>query len=509
VNTPGLAGEYRRIIEELRIHLRKLTILPPPKSIIAAAVSFVLAMSVPNSFANNDLPDLGTAAVNTFSLEKETQYGDAYMRIIRSSAPMLSDPVLSQYLTELGNKLVANATGVKTPFYFFMLRNDEINAFAFFGGHVGVHTGLFLNAGTESELASVLAHEITHVTQRHLARSVEAQQQANPATIAGMLGSILLAIAVPQVGMAAMATTQALSTQSRINYTRLHEKEADRIGMQVLVEAGFDPNGSADFFAKLASRYRFTTTPPAMLLTHPLPESRITEARNRASQYPHTFIPDQLNFQLAKARIQVRFSNYSDDAALALFEGQLKKNSYSFEQAALYGKALALFRLEQFAEAEKIIDALLKEDANNLFYLDTKTDLLAQKQAYPQAIALLQPQRKLKPTSQVINANLANIYIEADQAAQAIPLLEDMIFLDKQNLLPYQLLAAAYRKTGDKAMEYFVQAEVLALGADYRGAIDQLNYAYRQAEENPLQLARIEARIRQFKQAERAMNELR
>nr|WP_283107858.1 M48 family metalloprotease [Shewanella basaltis] len=489
--------------------MRKLSLSAFSKALTATAISIVFAGSIAHSFANNDLPDLGTAAVNTFSLEKESVYGDAYMRVIRSSAPVLNDPVLTQYLSELGNKLVANATGVKTPFYFFLLRNDEINAFAFFGGHVGVHTGLFLNAENESELASVLAHEVTHVTQRHLARSLEAQQKSSTATIAGMLGAILLTIAAPQAGMAALATTQALSTQSKINYTRLHEKEADRIGMQILVDAGFDPNAAATFFGQLAARYRFSTTPPQMLLTHPLPESRITEARNRAAQYPKRIVPDSLNYQLAKARIQVRFSNYSDDGALSLFEQQLKKNNYTFEDAALYGKALALFRLEKFAQAEAIIDTLLKKDDNNLFYLDTKTDLLAQKKDYASAIALLEGQRKLKPTSQVINTNLAHIYVEADQALKAIPLLEELIFFDKQNMLPYQIMADAYRKLDNKALEYYSNAEIMALTANYQGAIDQLNYAYRYSEGQTLQLARIEARIRQFRQADRDLEQFK
>ncbi|GGP40184.1 putative beta-barrel assembly-enhancing protease [Shewanella algicola] len=489
--------------------MRKLSLSSFSKALTATAISIVLAGSIAHSFANNDLPDLGTAAVNTFSLEKESVYGDAYMRVIRSSAPVLNDPVLSQYLSELGNKLVANATGVKTPFYFFLLRNDEINAFAFFGGHVGVHTGLFLNANNESELASVLAHEISHVTQRHLARSIEAQQKSSTATIAGMLGAILLTIAAPQVGIAALATTQALATQSKINYTRLHEKEADRIGMQILVDAGFDPNAAATFFGQLAVRYRFSTTPPQMLLTHPLPESRITEARNRAAQYPARYVPDSLLYQLAKARIQVRFSSFSDDAALSLFEQQLKKREYTHKDAALYGKALALFRLEKFEQAEVIIDELLKNDDNNLFYIDTKTDLLAQKKAYPQAIALLESQRKLKPTSQVININLANIYVEAEQPTKAIPLLEETIFFDKQNMLPYQIMSDAYRKLDNKALEYYSNAEVMALTANYQGAIDQLNYAYRYSEGKTLQLARIEARIRQFRQADREMDQFK
>ncbi|BDM64797.1 putative beta-barrel assembly-enhancing protease [Shewanella sp. NFH-SH190041] len=486
------------------------------RALIASSLSLILSAGAiadsftpSSSFSGNNLPDLGTVAVNSFSLEKENQLGDAYMRVIRASTPIVTDPVLNQYLTELGDKLVAHAHDVKTPFYFFLLQNDEINAFAFFGGHIGVHTGLFLNADNESELASVLAHEITHVTQRHLARSFEAQQKAAPATIAGMLGAILLTIAAPQAGMAALATTQALSAQTKINYTRQHEKEADRIGMQVMVDSGFDPDAAADFFAKLAARYRFTSKPPQMLLTHPLPESRITEARNRATQYPHHQVADNLNFQLAKARIEVRFSSYSDAAALALFEQQLDRKQYSFKAAARYGKALALFRLKEFSAAETIIDELRAKDPDNLFYLDTKTDLLAQHNAYPEAIKLLSTQLALKPTSQVININLANIYIEAGQADKAIGLLEEMIFLDKQNPLPYQLLADAYLKLKNKSMEHFVRAEIMALNADYDGAIDQLNFAFRSAQDEPLQQARVEARIRQFKQARQAMEALK
>jgi predicted Zn-dependent protease len=324
-----------------------------------------------------------------------------------------------------------------------------------------------------------------------------------------MLGAILLTIAAPQAGMAALATTQALSTQAKINYTRSNEQEADRIGMQTLVDAGFDPNAAATFFGQLAIRYRFTTTPPQMLLTHPLPESRITEARNRAAQYAKRYVPNSLNFQLAKARIQVRFSSLSDDAALSLFEQQLKKNEYTFKEAALYGKALALFRLQKFDQAEVIIDDLLKQDDNNLFYIDTKTDLLDQKKDYTNAIALLEAQRKIKPTSQVINTNLANIYVQADQPQKAIPLLEELIFFDKQNMLPYQIMADAYRKLDNKALEYYSNAEFMALSANYKGAIDQLNYAYRYSDGKTLQLARIEARIRQFRQADREMEALK
>lgn len=473
-------------------------------SLLAATVALSLA-STAQSFARNNLPDLGTAAVNTLSMDKEMQYGDIYMRVIRAQAPVLYDPLLAQYISELGGKLVSHANDVRTPFYFFMLQNDQINAFAFFGGHVAVHSGLFLYADDESELASVLSHEITHVTQRHLARSMEAQSRNAPLTLAGVLGAILLTVAAPQAGMAALMGTQALSTQSRINFTRQNEQEADRIGMRVMVAAGYDPRAMSDFFGKLAQKYRYTTKLPPMLLTHPIPESRLSEARDRAAMYKPTRVPPSLNFQLAKARVEVRFSSYSAAAALGIFQKQLDRRTFAIEDAALYGKALALFRMNEFAKTEKIIDKLLAKDPNNLFYLDTKTDLLTQRKDYDQAIALLSGHLKYRPTSLVLNTNLANVYLENKQPEKALPILEQMSFEDKNNLLPVQMMHEAYHQMGDKAQEYYTNAQLKALHADYKGAIDQLNFSYREATGRPLLIARIEAQLRQFRDAEELM----
>ncbi|MGL4473811.1 MAG: M48 family metalloprotease, partial [Shewanella sp.] len=163
----------------------------------------------------------------------------------------------------------------------------------------------------------------------------------------------------------------------------------------------------------------------------------------------------------------------------------------------------------KYQEAEAIIDGLLAKDANNLFYLDTKTDLLLQRKAFDQTIAMLLAERALKPTSQVVTLNLANAYIEAKQPAKAIPLLQEMIFLDRKNALPLQLLTQAYKDLNNKAMEFYTRAESLGLVADYAGAIDQLNYAYRAAVNDPLEQARIDARIRQFKQLERTLDEFK
>ena len=154
------------------------------RSLVCLCVAASLGMQLPIYANNIDLPDIGTTASSTLTIDQELQYGDAYMRMLRSSHPIISDPVINEYIDSLGHQLVANANDVKTPFTFFMIRDRNINAFAFFGGYVALHSGLFLHAKTESELASVMAHEISHVTQRHLARSMEDQARRSPATLA-------------------------------------------------------------------------------------------------------------------------------------------------------------------------------------------------------------------------------------------------------------------------------------------------------------------------------------
>lgn len=270
-----------------------------------ACLCIAATLSTPTLANTNslELPDIGTAAGGTLTIDQELIYGDAYMRIIRSSQPIVNDPVLNLYIDTLGHRLVANANDVKTPFQFFMIRDRNINAFAFFGGYVALHSGLFLHAQSESELASVLAHEIAHVTQRHLARSMEDQARRSPATIAALAASVLLAIAAPEAGIAALTATTAGNMQSQINYTRSNEKEADRFGINTLAKAGFDVNAMPRFFGRLADEYRYASTPPPMLLTHPLPEDRITDSRARARSYPPLKLAPSLDYHLARARI--------------------------------------------------------------------------------------------------------------------------------------------------------------------------------------------------------------
>jgi len=197
---------------------------------------------------NNELPDIGSSINKILPLNLEQQLGDYYMKVLRQQLPVINDPQIRNYINELGFRLVSSNEDTKDrQFYFFVINDPTINAFAMPGGYIGINSGLIQNAESESELAGVMAHEIAHVTQRHLARRLEQQQQISIPTLLATLGSVLVMTKNSQAGMAALTGIQAGASQVMINHTRTNESEADRIGIVTLANAGFEPSGMASF----------------------------------------------------------------------------------------------------------------------------------------------------------------------------------------------------------------------------------------------------------------------
>lgn len=450
---------------------------------------------------NNKLPDLGGAALSTLSYEKERIIGDLLMRQTRAQIPVNYDPLLTEYVNTLGNRLVANADDVNFPFNFFVVNEKNINAFAFFGGNVGINSGLIAVADNESELASVFSHEIAHVTQRHLSRRIESQQRNSPLTFAGMFAGILLALIDPQAGMATLATSQASSMQQQINFTRGNEQEADRIGMKTLVRAGFDPNGAASFFDKLAASTRHVSTLPQFLLTHPLPESRITDTRLRAQQYVVRTPAPNKDFYLSKSRVIVR-TMLSPQNAIAHFERELRHKTYGMEnEAAQYGLALAYTDAKQPKNAEKALQPLLASHPNNLFYLDTYVDILNQTKRHEQALILLERHYKLRPNNPVVTLNYADTAIQAQQYERAINLLNYFLISHTENFLAVDLLAQAYKAAGNKSRFHETRAETYALMSLYDRSITELNRALDETRnDQAIAIQRMEARKKQLRE---------
>lgn len=485
------------------------------KSILSA---FLITISVAiastfQSFAaesyhdKNKLPDIGISAYSALSIDKELQIGQAMMRQLRGSQPIIQDPVLIEYINQLGNTLVKHANGVNYAFEFFIINNKELNAFAFFGGHVGIHSGLITTADTESELASVIAHEISHVTQRHLARRLESQSQTQSLTMAAMLSSVLLTLVNPTVGMAALSASMAATQQASINYTRSNEKEADRVGIALLAASGFDPQGAANFFTKMSEKYRYASKPPAMLLTHPLPDYRITDARQRALNYPVRPIPPNLNFELTKARLIARYQG-NPKSNIALFKNQLNKKRYLIKSAAEYGLALSYFEDKQTTKALILLESLRQKHHDNLFYVDALTDAYIASGKTILALNMLEQLNLFMPNNQVVSLNYANALLSAKKFELAAQILQDFLLVNPGNFIAYDLLTSLYKQQGKLGLMHMHKAELLALLGGYSKAVDELQTSYSLLEGLPLMQKRIKARILQFQEQESRLKRL-
>jgi len=470
------------------------------KTLLAALIPTLMLMPHASAWADvsDSLPDMGTTAGSTLSIGQEMQMGDFYVRQLRASAPLINDPLLNEYINQLGQRLVAHADSVKTPFHFFLIQNDELNAFAFFGGNVVLHASLFRFTENESQLASVMAHEISHVTQRHLARAMEDQKRNAPLTWVGALGSILLAMASPQAGMAALTGTLAGTQQGIISFTQGNEQEADRIGIQVLQRAGFDPEAMPNFLQKLADQSRFSSKPPEILLTHPLPDSRLADARNRANQMRPVVVQSSQDYYMAKVRALGMYATGRNQLTDELLDSYSRGNSRE-QQAAQYGKAVQFLQAKSFASAKKIIEPLLAKQPDNVWYLDIMTDIDIGLNQPQQAIARLNAAGAAK-NSPVVQLNLANAYVEAKQPANASRILNRYTWSHPDDVNGWDLLAQASAQQGLGDEEMSARAETLALNGQIDQAITTLSSASAQVPVGSLKQARYDARIDQLRQ---------
>ncbi|EGN75057.1 Putative Zn-dependent protease [Idiomarina sp. A28L] len=490
-----------------------LRILGSTIGTLAVTASFAFAIGASsihtaNAQSRTEVPTIGTAGGAFMSVERERLYGEHYLREIRRIAPIVEDPVLKEYLNSVGNRLVRHADNVQYPFHFFWVRDDSINAFAFLGGNVGMHTGLLLEASDESEMAAVLAHEIAHVTQRHIARNMERMTAAAPLTIAQMLGGIVVGLINPTLGMAVLSTGIAGAQQRQINYTRQFEREADRVGMAALARAGYDPEGAPRFFTKLQSRYRYATQIPQFLITHPLPESRIADTRSRAQILGALQLEPALDFELARSRVLVRYTSRASRDLLLDFERNERIANHTHKrQAAQYGRALALFALEQFDEANDIIDALIAIEPFNLFYLDTKTDILLGLERSDDAVEWLTREYMRRPNNQVVTLNLAYAGINAGEYSLVRSILNDYISHNKTDIVAYQMLIEMHQKAGNSVAMHEAQAELHTLRGNFQMGVEELHSAYAKTSENDeSNRQRIQARIFQLRALEAERN---
>ena len=461
----------------------------------------MVALLVSGIALADELPDLGDVSQSALSPVQERKLGEGIMAQIRSNPAYLDDPEITDYLNSLGYRLVANSPDPGGPFEFFAIADSGINAFALPGGFVGVHSGLLLMTQSESELASVLSHEIAHVTQRHIARLIAAQQRAGLASMAALAVAILAARSNAQVSAAAIAAAQAGTIQSQLNFTREHEREADRIGLQIMEKSGFDVHAMPVFFERLQKATRvYENGAPSYLRTHPLTFERIADIQSRIEGAPFRQIPDSLEFQLVRARLSAQDGNGRD--AVANFDRMLEERKFGIEAAARYGLVVALLRVGDKVRARKEMALLLGLKAKSPMIDALAAQTLISGGEVEKGLATYRDSLRANPSRTALIYGYADALIAARKAADAIQFLTGRADGRPADPQLYEFQARAYAVMGKRLLQHRALAEVYALRGNLPLAIEQLQIAQKAEDGDFYQKSSVEARLRELMAAD-------
>lgn len=517
--------------------LSRLTRRPAARAVAAACAISLLPVAPAGLQAQVSLPALGDSVSSDFGPGTERRLGEQVMRDIRRDPDYLDDPLLLEYLQSIWEPLVAAArqrgninaeTDSRFAWEVFLVRDRSVNAFALPGGFVGVHLGLIAMTATSDELASVLAHELSHVTQRHIARSLANQgRQSLIATAAMILGVIAASRAGSPDGVsAAIAGGQAVAIQGMLNYSRDMEREADRVGFGVFSAAGFAPAGMATMFDKLdaASRLNDSNSFP-YLRTHPLTTERVGEARARLgttrAAAPGSQLEDEVMRAHARVLMDTREESLRREQAADAQSGQLPAGK---RLAMLVASAEASIRLRDTARAEKAIEAALAvasggagSDARALraVRLIQVQVLLAGGDAQRAAAALRAvPDDGSRPL-RLARVQVALADSAGDGRAEALRRsaedLQTWVATHPNDAMAWEMLAQAWTKAGRPLRAVRAEAESRVAIGDLTGAADRLRAGQRLAREpgvKPdefIEVSVIDARLREIEAQRRQL----
>lgn len=443
------------------------------------------------------LPDLGEVSQAGFSPVQERVLGESIMREIRADPSYFDDAEVTDYLNNVGNRIASRAPGASQEFDFFLIRDPQINAFALPGGFIGVNTGLILAAQNESEMAGVIAHEVAHVTQRHIARMLAKQEQSQLANLAVLAAAILLARVDSQASQAAVMFGQAGIVQSQLNFTRDNEREADRIGLQILEQAGFDPRGMAVFFERLQRVTRtYGAGAPSYLRTHPLEYERIADMQGRTASLPYRQVPESLEFQLVRAKLKAQLDPPAD--AVAFFRESLAERKFLSEAASRYGLAYSLTRTKDFAAAKKEV-ALLRKLVPANPIVETLACGVMQEAGDLAALGCYREALKTYPTYRMLVYAYVDALLQVGEAHTALRIIDERLKVVSGDHRLYLLKARAHAALNQRLAQHSAQAEAYARMGNIDGAVEQLQIGLKSGDGDFYQISSAEARLRELR----------
>lgn len=462
-----------------------------------------LSLPLSGHAAEPSLPILTDSTSSIISLEEEHKLGRAWARVLRGRAALLDDPMVKQYLQDLLWKIVPSSELRDRRLELIALDNETFNAFAVPGGIVGVHGGLITASKSEAELASVLAHELAHLSQRHYAQQLEESRRNRPLVLAGILASILLGSADGEAGSAGIASTLGGSASAQLAFSRRNEQEADRVGMQTLVRSGFDPYAMPEMFQRLQKTYRFAgEQAPEFLLTHPVTESRIADSLNRAA---HLTRPAQqansLAYDLVRTRLLVHYAK--DMNAL---NNQFSNDAKSSPQAA-YGLLLTAIEMGKPKQAQAALEMLPRQWQQHPYVRLTALDFYLRTDNTDAALKLAKELHDLYPGSMPVTYYYGLTQRQARDYKSAAEAFKELTSDHPDDAAFWFQLSETQGLAGNIGAVHRSRIEYFLLTGNIDRAQRQLDYARREKGLSPIDSARLDQMEEEIKQVRQEMDD--
>ena len=446
---------------------------------------------------SNELPDLGDYSETVIGGHEEKIIATQILQQAHQSPSIINDVEIEDYLYGLTNQLVKASDYSGGGIKFFVVNDRSINAFAMLGGVIGIHTGLILSSNSESELASVLSHEIAHVTQRHIARLIGKLQKDSFKSYLGLGLALLLARSNPELARGALTASQALGVQTVLDFTRQNEKEADRVGIGILHKAGFDVRGSIDFFKTLQKGNQYSMGgAPSFLRTHPITSERISDIENRLTEYPYKQRLDDPSFHFVKAKIKV----FLQDKKIMKkqLESNIKNKTYVNQLGERYALAYAYLLNENFSEALRELEWIKNKKIENPMIDQLNIEILIKKGDINDAYLAIKKALIKYPNYRAFVYGLANYLIEKKSVKEAVKFLQSYTRIFQSDPKIYKLLAKAYSLNGRQLLQYESLSESFYYSYNLQEAIVQMDMAARARDGNFYEKSRVESRLKQL-----------
>ena len=470
---------------------------------IRAPLALILCLQLSTGAAQG-LPDLGDASVAALSETQERTFGNRIMREVRIDPAYVDDPDVADYISSLGSRLLTGTEGPRRDLSFFAVQDDAVNAFALVGGHIGVHTGLLILTQNESELAGVMAHEIAHIVQRHQARAIHGQSRAQWTSLAALALAILASRGASssqsgQVTEAAVASMSAFQMQNMLDYTREHEREADRVGLTILERTGFDPRGMGTFFERLlrANRLNEFKGAPSYLRTHPLTTERIADMQDRLQAAPSRLVPDSFEYRLARAKLRAAAGSVTE--SVTLFRSMLADATVVRPREDVFGMALALRRARDFDGAWKTLAPLRAGATAQPAFEALAGQLLADQGRSDEALALYRAALRSFPRSRGLVYGYLNLLLQVGRPREVSADLDDRLRTVQDDAQLYEIQARAFAASGRQIGQHRAQAEAHYRRGNLAAAVDQLEIAVRVKTDDFYEISSVESRLRELR----------